>query len=292
MPDSAPDPLDRNTFERMARTVRYITEHYQEQPSLDALAGIAHLSPHHFQRTFTRWAGISPKKFVAHMTLDQAKKSLIRNQNVLSAALDAGLSGPSRLHDLSITFEAMTPGQMKARGKGLTITYGVSPSPLGLCIVCATEIGVCGLAFAWDEEKDETLNKMIGRWPHADFAQDNDLAKKITKVIFDNKTHPIALHAMGTNFQIQVWKALLSIPFGQTATYKIIAENVCTAKASRAVGAANAANPISLLIPCHRVIRESGALAGYAWGEDRKRALLAWESARAAESGAHHDSFK
>lgn len=292
MPDSASDPLDKNTFERMARTVRYITQHYQEQPSLEALAGVAHLSPHHFQRTFTRWAGISPKKFVAHMTLDQAKMSLIRNSNVLSAALDAGLSGPSRLHDLSVTFEAMTPGQMKARGKGLTIKYGASPSPLGLCIVCATEKGVCGLAFAWPEDKDKTINKMIGRWPHAAFKQDDDLAFKVTRMIFNDKTHPIALHAMGTNFQVQVWKALLSIPFGQTATYKIIAENVCTAKASRAVGAANAANPISLLIPCHRVIRESGALAGYAWGEDRKRALLAWESARAAEAASFHDSIK
>lgn len=191
------------------------------------------------------------------MTLDQAKMSLIRNSNVLSAALDAGLSGPSRLHDLSVTFEAMTPGQMKARGKGLTIKYGASPSPLGLCIVCATEKGVCGLAFAWPEDKDKTINKMIGRWPHAAFKQDDDLAFKVTRMIFNDKTHPIALHAMGTNFQVQVWKALLSIPFGQTATYKIIAENVCTAKASRAVGAANAANPISLLIPCHRVIRES-----------------------------------
>lgn len=271
------------TYQRMARSVQFIAEHYLEQPDLETLAGVAHLSPSHFQRTFSQWAGISPKKFVAHMTLERAKQYLIRDGNVLDASLGAGLSGPSRLHDLSVTFEAMTPGQMKARGKGLPIKYGAALSPLGYCIVFATGKGICGLAFTWEEDQQPTINKMIDRWPSAHFDQDDDFARKIVEMIFSSETQAIDLHAMGTNFQIQVWQALLTIPPGRTATYKAIAEKVCTAKASRAVGAANGANPISLLIPCHRVIRESGALSGYAWGIERKRALLAWESAVAAE---------
>jgi len=269
---------DSVTYERMARAVHYITDHYQDQPDLETLAKVAHLSPHHFQRTFAQWAGISPKKFVAHMTLERAKKYLIRNGNVLDASLEAGLSGPSRLHDLSINFEAMTPGQMKARGNGLTIRYGSSLSPLGYCIAFATEKGICGLAFAWEGEREETINQMIEKWPLAEFVHSTDLADKVVGMIFGDKHQTINLHAMGTNFQIQVWQALLTIPPGRTATYKAIAEKVCTAKASRAVGSANAKNPISLLIPCHRVIRETGALSGYAWGEERKRMILAWES--------------
>jgi len=275
---------DSKTYERLARAIRFAAEHHRDQPNLERLAEEAHLSPHHFQRVFTQWAGISPKKFVSHMTLESAKTNLIRNRNILDTALEAGLSGPSRLHDLSITFEAMTPGQLRAKGRGLTIRYGVAASPFGFCIAFATERGLCGLAFAWEEDVELSIKRMIGRWPAASFVQDNAFAEKISSMIFDDSGQSIDLHAMGTNFQIKVWQALLTIPPGRTATYRSIAEKVCTAKASRAVGAANGANPISLLIPCHRVIRESGALSGYAWGIERKRALLAWESAMTGEA--------
>ncbi|HVU21996.1 MAG TPA: methylated-DNA--[protein]-cysteine S-methyltransferase [Rhizomicrobium sp.] len=267
-------------WKRMGRAIRYLSEHYLEQPRLEEAAESVGLSPFHFQRLFTRYVGVSPKSFVGHLTLDHAKLELARGQSVLGAALDAGLSGPSRLHDLSLKIEAMTPGDYARGGEGVMIEYGFVDCPFGIALVMATEKGVCGLAFGDENEEDAMMDDMRARWPRATYRENKARAEIIVKQIFESAGGALALHLIGTPWQIKVWQALLEIPSGKVTTYRTIAEKVHSAKASRAVGTAVGRNPISWLIPCHRVLGSDGALHGYHWGLTRKRSMLALEAAR------------
>jgi AraC family transcriptional regulator of adaptative response/methylated-DNA-[protein]-cysteine methyltransferase len=273
--ESGPD------WRRMSTAIRFLSEHYTEQPRLEDAAAQVGLSPFHFQRLFTRYVGVSPKAFVGHLTLDRAKEGLADGKSVLEASLDAGLSGPSRLHDLCLKIEAMTPGDYAKGGEGLTIAYGFHPSPFGTAIVMATQKGLCGLAFADDGDEDAQFDDMKVRWPKARFVEDAECTATIAKQIFETADgDTVGLHLFGTPWQIKVWQALLTIPSGGTSTYGDIARRAGNAKASRAVGAAVGRNPISWLIPCHRVLASNGTLGGYHWGPVRKRAMLAFEAAR------------
>ncbi len=270
-------------FAQMARAIRYLSDHYLEQPSLDAAAEAAGLSPFHFQRLFTRHVGISPKAFVGHLTLEHAKESLARGASVLQSALDAGLSGPSRLHDLSLKIEAMTPGEYARGGEGLSIAWGFHDSPFGRALVMLTQKGLCGLAFADEGSEQETLADMKARWPHARYREETDRTRAAAEQIFaPDRAGDLTLHLSGTPWQVKVWEALLAIPEGGVVSYGTLARSLCDARASRAVGAAVGRNPIAFLIPCHRVLASNGTLNGYHWGLSRKRAMLAVEAARAA----------
>ncbi|MDE2182574.1 MAG: bifunctional helix-turn-helix domain-containing protein/methylated-DNA--[protein]-cysteine S-methyltransferase [Alphaproteobacteria bacterium] len=269
---------DTAAWRRMARAIRYLSEHYREQPRLEDAAAAVGLSAFHFQREFSRYVGVSPKSFVGQLTLDRAQRALDDGASVLDAAFDAGLSGPSRLHDLSLKIEAMTPGDYAKGGAGLTIRYGFHPSPFGSAVVLMTDKGVCGLAFSDEGEEDAAFADMQERWPKASYARDDARAGAVVERIFGDKAAVLKLHLMGTPFQVKVWQALLAIPPGRFDTYGAIARRL--ESASRAVGSAVGRNPISWLIPCHRVLGKSGALTGYHWGLTRKRAMLAVEAAQ------------
>jgi len=267
------------SYRRIARAIRFLTAHTQAQPSLSEAARLAGLSPFHFQRQFSRLAGVSPKAFVCALTLDRAKRALRRGSNVFDAALDCGLSGASRLHDLCLKIEAMTPGTYAKGGAGLDISYGFHPSIFGNALLMVTPRGLCGLAFADQGEEAATLTDMGARWPHARLIADDKATAPIAQRIFSQKGE-IPIQLFGTPWQIKAWQALLDIPEGKVATYRQVAEKICSARAARATGAAIGRNPIALLIPCHRVLASDGALTGYHWGVERKRAMLACEAAR------------
>jgi AraC family transcriptional regulator of adaptative response/methylated-DNA-[protein]-cysteine methyltransferase len=272
-------------FDRVAKAVLYLAANYLRQPSLEDAARVAGLSPFHFQREFTRLSGVSPKNFVAHLTLERAKRSLLVGNTVLDAAFDAGLSGASRLHDLVLKFEAMTPGNYANRGAGITIFYGWHPTMLGRALLAATSHGLCGLSFGTAEEQRAQFSDMTARWPDADFvAADAEIAPYAEKIFDDTALATIPIQLFGTPWQLKVWQALLAIPEGSTVAYGAVAERLCSSRAARATASAIGRNPIALLIPCHRVIAATGALGGYRWGEPRKRALLALEAARATRS--------
>ena len=272
-------------YRRMARAIAFLSAHYAEQPQLEDAASAAGLSPFHFQRTFTRYVGVSPKAFVGHLTLAHAKAELASGASVLNAALEAGLSGPSRLHDLCLKIEAMTPGEYAKGGEGLEIEFGFHDTPFGIALIMSTIRGVCGIGFGDEGEKQAMLAEMQARWPKASYRGNTSRSEKIARRIFDPMAsrEELSLHLMGTPWQIQVWQALLAIPEGKFATYGEVASALQKSTASRAVGAAVGRNPISYLIPCHRVLGSRGALTGYHWGLDRKRAMLAIEAARAAQ---------
>jgi AraC family transcriptional regulator, regulatory protein of adaptative response / methylated-DNA-[protein]-cysteine methyltransferase len=266
-------------FDRIADALEFLGENWQSHPDLDAAARSAGLSPHHFQRVFTRWVGMSPKKYVGALAHQAARSALDDGANLLDAAFDAGLSGPGRLHDLFIAHEAVTPGDAKRRGAGLSFVWGVAPSPFGDAVFLISPRGLSALAFA-DPDVAAGFEDLRSRYPAAEYARDDDLARQWAERIFTPRdSDPIPLALYGTPWQRQVWRALLDIPAGATTSYKAIAETVCTAKASRAVGAAVGANPISWLIPCHRVLASNGRLTGYHGGVQRKRAMLAYEAA-------------
>lgn len=271
-------------WKRMGRAIRYLTENYLSQPSLDDAAATVGLSPFHFQRLFTRYVGVSPKSFVGHLTLDHAKQELACGASVLGAALDSGLSGSSRLHDLCLKIEAMTPGDYARGGRDLMIDYGFHDGPFGTALVMATEKGVCGLAFGDDGEDAAMVEDMRARWPNATYRENRARTERIAKQIFEHGGDEIPLHLLGTPWQIKVWEALLAIPSGKMTTYRTVAEKLGNGKASRAVGTAVGRNPISWLIPCHRVLGSDGALHGYHWGLTRKRSMLALEAARLQDS--------
>jgi AraC family transcriptional regulator of adaptative response/methylated-DNA-[protein]-cysteine methyltransferase len=271
--ESGPD------WKRMGRAIRYLSEHYLEQPRLEDAAESVGLSPFHFQRLFTRYVGVSPKNFVGHLTLDHARQELAGGQSVLGAALDSGLSGPSRLHDLCLKIEAMTPGDYARGGEGVVIEYGFVDCPFGIALIMATEKGVCGLAFD-DNNEDAMMDDMRARWPRATYRENKPRTESIARQIFENTGGDLPLHLIGTPWQIKVWQALLEIPSGRVTSYRNIAQKVHSAKASRAVGTAVGRNPISWLIPCHRVLGSDGTLHGYHWGLTRKRSMLALEAAR------------
>lgn len=275
---------DTAEWRRMGRAIRFLSERYLDQPKLEEAAAVAGLSPFHFQREFTRYVGVSPKAFVGHLTLSHAKRELAQGASVLGAALEAGLSGPSRLHDLCLKLEAMTPGDYARQGAGVAIDYGFAFSPFGLAVVLSTEKGICGLGFGEEGEEEAMLADMTSRWPKASYRRNDEGAAKLIAKIFDaERREVLPLYLMGTPFQVKVWQALLAIPSGMFSTYGTIAQVLESPKASRGVGAAVGRNPISWIIPCHRVLGSTGALTGYHWGLERKRAMLAVEAARATQ---------
>jgi len=267
------------------RAVAFISEHWRSQPDVEAIAHACGVTPDESHHLFRRWAGLTPKEFVAAITLDHARKLLRDRASVLDAAYAVGLSGPGRLHDLFVTHEAMSPGEWKAGGAGLTLAYGFHPSPFGEALVVATERGLAGLAFADPDEKARALDDMRQRWPRAQFREDAARAARLARRIFDprlwKQDRPLRVVMIGTDFEVRVWETLLKIPMGRVTTYSDIATKIHTPKGARAVGAAVGKNPIAFVVPCHRVIGKGGDLTGYHWGLTRKRAMLGWEAGRA-----------
>jgi len=270
-------------YARIEKALTYIADRVDEQPELDQVAAEIGLSPFHFQRLFTRWVGVSPKKFLQYLTLERAKACLTDSASVLDAAHEAGLSGPSRLHDLFLAHEAVTPGEFKLRGEGLTISYGWAESPFGDCLIMTTPRGICGMAFAGEDGRTDCLADMGARWPRAKFVQDEAAIARLGEAIFaprGEKDEKLKLVLYGSPFQIKVWEALLRIPQGALVSYDGLATAIGATKAARAVGSAVGDNPISFLIPCHRVIRKSGTISHYHWGRPRKMAMIGWEAAQ------------
>jgi AraC family transcriptional regulator of adaptative response/methylated-DNA-[protein]-cysteine methyltransferase len=272
-------------YERVEKAIRYLLENHLEQPQLDDVAAAAGLSPHHLQRVFKRWAGVSPKRFLQFLTVEHAKRLLEESQSVLDAAFETGLSSPGRLHDHFVALEAVTPGEYKERGHGLSIRHGVHPSPFGTVFLAVTDRGICALSFlgGGDEEAGDRLTDLRRQWPEATFSTRRAETRALAERVFaagPGDAEPIRLLVQGTNFQVQVWKALLRIPPGAVTSYERVAQAVGRPRAFRAVGTAVGQNPVSYLIPCHRVIRGLGLVGNYRWGEERKHALLAWEAAR------------
>ncbi len=269
-------------FNLMAAALRYIEERREDQPSLEEVAAAIGLSPAHFQRVFSQWVGVSPKRYLQHLTLDHAKRLLDDRFTVLDATYASGLSAPSRLHDLFLRWEAMTPGEYARKGKDLTIEWDWFDSPFGEALAMGTDRGLCGLAFAAEQGRDRTLADMRGRWPAAVYRQSPDRIAPWVEAAFAHGPgeREVKLHMIGAPFQIKVWEALLAVPSGHVTTYSEIAKGIGNTKAVRAVGTAVGRNPISWLIPCHRALRRDGELGGYHWGLPVKRAMLAYESAR------------
>jgi AraC family transcriptional regulator of adaptative response/methylated-DNA-[protein]-cysteine methyltransferase len=271
-------------YERIEKVIRYLESHYLEQPDLGALAKIAGLSEFHFHRLFSRWAGITPKAFVKFLTAQHAKALLRSSRGVLEASLDSGLSGPGRLHDLLVSVEAMTPGEFKSYGQGMEVRYGFHPTPFGTCLIAATARGVCRLSFLDRDnpaKRASLIEELRSAWPHADILRRPRSTGRIASKIFDRpRREKLSLFLVGTRFRIKVWEALLRIPPGCVASYQDVARSIGNPRASRAVGSAVSKNPVALLIPCHRVIRETGIVGDYRWGHVRKKAILAWESRR------------
>lgn len=270
-----------NDYERIATAIRFLEEHRHERPSLESVAAAVGLSPSHFHRMFSAWAGATPKDFLQCLTLSHARELLRSGENVLSASLEAGLSGPGRLHDLCVSLEAATPGEIKARGAGMAIRAGVAASPFGNCLLAETSRGICHLSF-FDDRGDAALAELKADWPLAEISSNDARARELAEQIFSPAppASPWKLHVRGTPFQLRVWRALLDIAPGTLVSYGKLAAHAGNSNASRATGTAVGSNAISYLIPCHRVIRETGISGHYRWGSVRKRAILAWEGCR------------
>ncbi|MEJ2689880.1 MAG: methylated-DNA--[protein]-cysteine S-methyltransferase [Deltaproteobacteria bacterium] len=268
-------------YVRIEQAINYLEKHFDKQPDLAAIAKAVNLSKYHFQRLFKRWAGVTPQQFLHFLTLEYTKKLLRESHSVFDASLAAGLSSGSRIHDLFISFDAITPGEYKKFGKGLEILYGYHPTPFGLCLLAITHRGICALRFISPHEQKLALKQLQGEWPEAVFVEKPSATLPIIEKIFSQsaRNYPFHLTLKGTNFQVQVWRALLAIPAGAIASYQEIAGFLGRPEATRAVASAIAKNPISYLIPCHRVIRKSGEIHNYRWGRSRKKAMLAWEAA-------------
>jgi len=275
-------------YELIRRVIEKISINYRQQPTLEQLADEVGETPTSLQKLFTRWAGLSPKTFLQAVTLDHARRLLDDGMPLLEASLELGFSGPGRLHDLFVTHEAISPGEYKLRGKGLTIRYGFHLSPFGSALIMVTDRGLAGLAFADEGEERQAFQDMSTRWPNADYIEDARATGPHAQRIFNparwNDPEPMRVVLIGTDFQVKVWEVLMRIPLGKARTYSDIAAEVCTTKASRAVGAAVGANPIAFVVPCHRALGKSGALTGYHWGLTRKRAILGWEAAQLTKS--------
>jgi AraC family transcriptional regulator, regulatory protein of adaptative response / methylated-DNA-[protein]-cysteine methyltransferase len=271
-------------YAKVCDVIAHVSENWREQPSLEDLAVRVKLNPDQLQRLFTRWAGLTPKAFLQALTLDYARKMLENSASVLETSLDVGLSGPSRLHDLFVVHEGMSPGAYKARGAGLQIFYGYHPSPFGVALVMVTAYGLCGLSFADQGQEAGALADMTRRWPNAQYTENSAATAPFAAQLFADQNfrpnQPLRITFIGTDFEIRVWETLLKIPVGKATTYGAIAASVGSPKAARAVGAAVGKNPMSFVVPCHRVIGKSGALTGYHWGLTRKKAILGWEAGR------------
>lgn len=284
--------LPERDYERIADALRFLADHWEDQPELDEIAAHSGMSPFHFQRIFTRWVGLSPKQFLKKLTLEEAKQRLAGQTSVLDAAYDAGLSGPGRLHDLFVSCEALSPGEFKSLGSSLAIQWGYAPTPFGEALILTSARGLCGLGFTEPAGRDAAFDDLTGRFAGAVLIRDDAAASAMATRIFgsgetpdgNNARAPLKILVKGTAFQIQVWDALMRLPPGALTTYGDLAKRLGMPRgAARAIGSAVGANPISWIIPCHRVIRGTGALGGYHWGLPRKLAMLGWENA-AAES--------
>ena len=269
-------------YYRIAKAIEYIKGNFREQPDLDEVAKNIYLSPFHFQRIFTEWAGVSPKKFLQFLSLDYAKNILNERDTTISeAAFETGLSGTGRLHDLFVKIEGMTPGEYKNGGENLKINYSFNDSPFGTYLVASTGKGICSLHFI--EDKNSAIDYLKSQWFNAKVEERGDVYQSKVKKFFENdfsETEKIKLHLRGTEFQLKVWEALLSSPEGQLTSYSDIAKDVCTVKASRAVGSAIGNNPVAYIIPCHRVIKKIGGIGEYRWGQTRKIAMIGWEASK------------
>jgi AraC family transcriptional regulator of adaptative response/methylated-DNA-[protein]-cysteine methyltransferase len=270
-------------YSRVEKAIRFLQENFQRQPELKEVAASVGLSEYHFQRLFSRWVGISPKRFLQYLTKEYARGLLRESQSLLDATYDSGLSGPGRLHDLFVATEGVTPGEYKSEGEGLVIRYGFHPTPFGECLLARTERGVCNLIFTKEGGRETARAELHAAWPRADLREDPTATRPLLAQIFrhgnlSGERLPLVLH--GTNFQIKVWEALLRIPSGSVVTYEDIALAIGMPKAARAVGTAVGSNPLPVIIPCHRVIRKDGEFGGYRYGTARKKALLGWEMAQ------------
>jgi AraC family transcriptional regulator of adaptative response/methylated-DNA-[protein]-cysteine methyltransferase len=285
---SRPDAfVDSRDFTRVARAIRYIDTNFRAQPRLAAIAAAAGLSEFHFNRLFRRWAGVTPRQYLAFVTAHAARDALAASGSVLDAAYALGLSGPGRLHDLLVTLEAVTPGEVKTRGRGVRMTYGFSDTPFGRALVASTPRGLSHLAFVEPGAEDAALEELAAGWPQARQHHDEAAAAELAQRIWSGAggrsgagAHPLRLAVTGTNFQLKVWRALLELGSAGPTTYAALARAAGAPGAARAVGHAVGANPVAWLIPCHNVLRQDGALGGYRWGLDRKRAMLAWGALR------------
>ncbi len=275
--------MENEDYTRIAEAIAFMRQHHLNQPDLSRVAQHIGLSKYHFQRLFTQWAGISPKRFLQYLTVEYAKSQIQKSKNLLDLTSDVGLSSPGRLHDLFVTLEAMSPGEFKAGGAGLHIAYDFYPTQFGLSLIATTSRGICNLYFLAETERKQAEQILRKSWPNSEIIRDKDATEPLFQQIFHSEPlnhaqQPLALLVKGTNFQIQVWRALLNIPFAQITSYQIIANKIGRPTAVRAVANAIGKNPISYLIPCHRVIRGSGELGGYRWGLERKSAMMGWEA--------------
>ena len=279
---------------RIEQAILYLENHYKNQPALEEVAANIGLSEYHFQRLFTRWAGVSPKRFLQFLTKEGAKSLLSRSENLLDTTHQVGLSSLGRLHDLFVTAEAVTPGEYKSGGVGVTIRYGIHPTPFGKCLIATTERGICHLGFVQTSEGD-AIDQLVADWKLAKLIEDHRSTVPLIEPIFDlrynHRGKPLNVHLRGTNFQLKVWEALLQIPAGEVTTYARIASWIGNPNASRAVGTAVGHNPIAVLIPCHRVIRKVGDFGNYRYGALRKKALLAREFASASPLALSGESY-
>jgi AraC family transcriptional regulator, regulatory protein of adaptative response / methylated-DNA-[protein]-cysteine methyltransferase len=273
-------------YDVVRKAIGHIRGHWREQPEIETIAEAAGVTPTELHHLFRRWAGLTPKAFLQALTLDGARQLLRDSASVLDATYEVGLSGPGRLHDLFVTHEAMSPGEWKTGGEGLTIQFGFHPSPFGSALVMATDRGLAGLAFADPGEERTALADMKGRWPRATYVEDSARTAAIARRIFDpaqwSEQQPLRVVLIGTDWEVRVWEALLEIPMGRLMTYSGIACKLAAPKAARAVGAAVGKNPVSFVVPCHRVVGKAGDLTGYHWGITRKRAMLGWEAGKVA----------
>jgi AraC family transcriptional regulator, regulatory protein of adaptative response / methylated-DNA-[protein]-cysteine methyltransferase len=275
-------------YKRIEGAIRYLEAHHERQPSLGEVAESVALSEYHFQRLFTRWVGISPKRFLQYLTKEHVKALLAESGDLLSVTYQAGLSSPGRLHDLFVNAEAVTPGEFKSRGVGLEIVYGIHPTPFGECLLATTERGISNLIFLSDGSPPEAVAELHKAWGKANLREDAQrtqaAAEQVTQALMGGADLPLALHLCGTNFQLKVWEALLQVPEGAVVSYDELAAWIGEPGAARAVGNAVGRNPIPLLIPCHRVVRKSGDFGGYRWGLPRKMAILGWEMAKTSKA--------
>jgi AraC family transcriptional regulator of adaptative response/methylated-DNA-[protein]-cysteine methyltransferase len=289
-PDRVPDFVALTAasadYDVVRRAIAHIRGHWREQPEVEEIAAAAGVSANDLHHLFRRWAGLTPKAFLQALTLDHARKLLRDSASVLDATYEVGLSGPGRLHDLFVTHEAMSPGEWKSGGEGLTICYGFHPSPFGSALVMATERGLAGLAFADVGAEAAAFADMSSRWPRATYIENAERTAPLAQRIFDpalwRPDRPLRIVLIGTDFELRVWDTLLGIPMGRATTYGDIAHKLGKPTAARAVGAAVGKNPVCFVVPCHRVIGKSGDLTGYHWGLTRKRAILGWEAGRMA----------
>ena len=271
-------------YRRVEQAIGFVEENFRSQPSLDEIAASVHLSKYHFQRLFKQWAGVTPTQFMHFLTVEFAKERLAASESVFMTSLDAGLSSAGRLHDLFVSFEAVTPGEYKQQGEGVVISYGFHPTPFGDCLLAQTARGICALRFVAPGQGKQVLNELMGEWPRARFVEDWEGTATAVERIFaaggGERQQPFHLYLKGTNFQVQVWQALLAIPEGAMVSYGDVAAGIGRPAAARATAGAIARNPIGYLIPCHRVISKGGQVHRYRWGSTRKRAILGWEASR------------